>query len=323
LGGSTLTTPTGTWTSTSSNSTRTNQSVLHPNPNPKNHHHQLKLYGNAIIPEATQQMHIAIAAFIHGRALSFSMARNPNFLNIIQIARNLGPRYSPPDRRSVSGHLLNSLHNESFKEMMRTLLSEVDIFGLTFYGDGATIKSVPLINILAAGPNNPFALLDIVDCTTHLQSEGKKDALYISSMILPLIQRMDNTRDVHKKKHTGIVDLVLMDGASNVQKDARMLAVHYPCITVGHCAAHLVSLFFKDVYTHASNYVCLSCVHVLYVLRCCLQSHLVHVAVSSLYKFVSICQAVEEHIWFLPSCAPCNLQEVHRASQSWLAPWVY
>jgi hypothetical protein len=121
LGGSTLTTPTGTWTSTSSNSTRwTNQSVVHPNPNPKNHHHQLKLYGNAIIPEATQQMHIAIDTFIHGSALPFNMARDPNFLNIIQIVRNLGPRYSPPDRQSVSRHLLNLLYDESFKEMMRS-----------------------------------------------------------------------------------------------------------------------------------------------------------------------------------------------------------
>jgi hypothetical protein len=100
---------------------------------------------------------------------------------------------------------------------MRTLLSEVDIFGLTIYGDGATIKSVPLIIILAAGPNNPFALLDIVDCNTQLQSGGKKDALYISSMILPLIQRMENTRDVCNKKHTRIVDLALMNRASNVQ----------------------------------------------------------------------------------------------------------
>ncbi len=31
--------------------------------------------------------------------------------------------------------------------MMTTLLLEVDIFGLTIFGDGATIKSVPLINI--------------------------------------------------------------------------------------------------------------------------------------------------------------------------------
>jgi hypothetical protein len=144
--------------------------------------------------------------------------------------------------------------------MMPTLLSEVDFFGLTIYGDGATIKSVPLINILAAGPNNPFALLDIVDCTTHLQNQGKKDALYIAQMILPLIERMKNTRDIRNKKHSGIVDLVLMDGASNVQKSARILVIHYPCITVGHGAEHVVNLFFKDVYTHASNYVVISCV---------------------------------------------------------------
>jgi hypothetical protein len=133
--------------------------------------------------------------------------------------------------------------------MMTTLLLEVDVFGLTIYGDGATIKSVPLINILAAGPNNPFVLLDIVDCTTHLQNEGKKDALYIAEMILLSIRRMEQTRDIRNKKHRGIVDFVFMDGASNVQKGGWILAINYPCITVGHCAVHLVLLFFKDVYT--------------------------------------------------------------------------
>ena len=101
----------------------------------------------------------------------------------------------------VSGRLLDLLYETSFKEMMTTLLLEVDVFGLTIYGDGATIKSVPLIIILAAGPNNPFALLDIVDCTTHLQNKGKKDALYIAEMILPLIQRMEQTSDIRNKKH--------------------------------------------------------------------------------------------------------------------------
>jgi hypothetical protein len=133
--------------------------VVHPNPNPQNHHHQLKLYGNAIILEATQQMHIAIATFIHGSAFPFSMARDPNFLNIIQIARNLGPRYSLPDRQSVSGHLLNLLYNESFKEMMRTLLLEVDIFGLTIYGDGATIKSVPFYKHLSRRAKQSISLV--------------------------------------------------------------------------------------------------------------------------------------------------------------------
>jgi len=127
--------------------------------------------------------------------------------------------------------------------MMTTLLLEVDIFGLTIFGHGATIKSVPLINILAAGPNNPFALLDIIDCTTHLQNQGKKDAPYIAEMILPLIERMENTRDIRNNKHSGIVDLLLMDNASNVQKGSRILVIHHPRITVGHGAKHVVIFF--------------------------------------------------------------------------------
>jgi hypothetical protein len=58
--------------------------------------------------------------------------------------------------------------------MMRTLLSEVDIFGLTNYGDGATIKSVPLIYILAAGTNNPFALLNIFVAPLICREEVRK-----------------------------------------------------------------------------------------------------------------------------------------------------
>ncbi len=51
---------------------------------------------------------------------------------------------------------------------MKTLLSEARVFGLTLFGDGATIKTFPLVNVLAAGINNPFALLDIADCTDNL-----------------------------------------------------------------------------------------------------------------------------------------------------------
>jgi hypothetical protein len=144
LGGSILATPPGqSWTSTSSASAPSRAKLLSfpPNSNPKKPHHQLKLYGNAILPETNQQMHIAIAAFIHGSALPFRMTGDPNFLNIIDIARNLGPRYTPPDQRMVSGSLLDLLYETSFKEIMMTLLLEVDIFGLLIYGDGATLSA--------------------------------------------------------------------------------------------------------------------------------------------------------------------------------------
>ena len=56
------------------------------------------------------------------------------------------------------------------------LLADSTLFGLTLFGDGATIKTIPMINALAAGVNNPFALLDVFDCSEHCSKAGKKDA---------------------------------------------------------------------------------------------------------------------------------------------------
>ena len=189
----------------------------------------------------------------------------------------------------AAGNLLDALYDTSFECMMRTLLSEVDIFGLTIFRDGETIKSLPLINVLAAGPNNPFAMLDIVDCTTHLQCGDKNDVLYIVKMILPLIHRMENTRDIRNKKHSGIVDLVLFDGASNVQKAGNMSALHHPRITIGHGAKHGISLFFNDVYTHASIYY--MCAYITCVI-CIFQDVILTIwdvsAVSTVFQCASI-----------------------------------
>jgi hypothetical protein len=71
-------------------------------------------------------------------------------------------------------------------------------------------------------------------------------------MILPHFKMMESTHDESKRALKGVVDLVLFNGASNVQKAGKILAIHYPPITVVHCAEHVTSLFFKDVYTNVS-----------------------------------------------------------------------
>ena len=91
---------------------------------------------------------------------------------------------------------------------MSLLLSEARIFGVTVFGDSATIKSIALVNVFAAGVNNPFALLDITNCTHHLARWGKKDARYIANIVMPLIKQMELELDVHNKKCPGIVDIV-------------------------------------------------------------------------------------------------------------------
>jgi hypothetical protein len=218
----------------------------------------MKLCGNAVDPNAPARMDVAIADFIHSHLLPFSLAQDPKLMKIIEEARKLGPGYKAPDRHDIAGKYLDALYVAHWKEQMKTLLSEARVFGITVFGDGATIKTVPLVNVLASCVNNPFALLEIADCTAHLAKGGKKDAKYIAKIIMPLIQLMESEEDMHKKTYSGLVDLVFFDGASNVQNAGEILRAFNPRITVGHGADHVVSLFFADVYTKVQSFMLLS-----------------------------------------------------------------
>ena len=65
--------------------------------------------------------------------------------------------------------------------------------------------------LLLADVNNPFAFLDIADCTNHLSNGGKKDAKHIAKIVLSLIKQMESNPNVHGKKSAGIVDFVFFD----------------------------------------------------------------------------------------------------------------
>jgi len=155
---------------------------------------QMKLCGNYVDPNAAGRMNIAIALFLHSHCLPFSLATDPKLAKIIEIGRILGPNYKPPHRNFISGKYLNVLYSTNWTEQMKTLLSEACVFGLTLLGDGATIKTVPLVNVLVAGINNPFALLNIADCTDHLAKGGKKDARYIAKICMPLIKQIESAQ---------------------------------------------------------------------------------------------------------------------------------
>jgi hypothetical protein len=219
---------------------------------------QMKLCGNAVDPNAPDCMDVAIADFIHSHLLPFSLAQDPKLMKIIEEARKLGPGYKAPDRHEIAGKYLDALYVAHWKAQMKTLLSEARVFGITVFGDGATIKTVPLVNVLASCVNNLFALLEIADCTAHMAEGGKKDAKYIAKIIMPLIDLMESEEDSHKKKYSGLVDLVFFDGASNVQNAGEILRAFNPRITVGHGAEHVVSLFFADVYTKVKSFMLLS-----------------------------------------------------------------
>ncbi len=76
----------------------------------------------------------------------------------------------------------------------------------------------------------------------------------------PIISRIDETKDPnnHKTDSRRVVDLLLFDGASNVQNAAKLVSITYPRITVAHGAEHVASLFFKDIFTKMPVFQCLS-----------------------------------------------------------------
>jgi len=124
---------------------------------------------------------------------------------------------------------------------MDLLERDAEIYSISFFGNDATVRKTLLLNILASGVYIPTACLEIVDCSTHLAKGGKKDVEYIYSLFLPFIKDFEAWKP-------NAVDLVLFDGASNVQKAGKLFTSSYPQISVLHGAEHVTSLFFNDVF---------------------------------------------------------------------------
>jgi hypothetical protein len=95
------------------------------------------------------------------------------------------------------------------------------------------------MNVLVSTLHEPCAVIDIVDCTEHMHSGGKKDATYIASLFDDYIEELD--------PHSYQLNLIIFDGASNVQKAGRLIEARHPQVSVFHGAEHVVSLFFSDV----------------------------------------------------------------------------
>ncbi len=211
-------------------------------------------------PHATERIDIAVADFIFGNGLPISLVECAKFKKLILSVRHITPKYSPPYRKKLAGPLLDNIYQSTYDEQMRSLLKESKVFGIAIFGDGATIKKSPMMILLGSSPNNPFALLDIVDCTSEMAKGGKKDVKYIAGLLKSIISRIEETKDHNNQKtdHRAVVDLLLFDGASNVQNAANLVSITYPCITVVHGAEHVVSLFFKDIFTKMPVFHCLS-----------------------------------------------------------------
>jgi hypothetical protein len=219
---------------------------------------QIMLIGTKHDPHATEWMDIYIADFIFSNRLPISLVECPKFNKLIQSTRHIPPKYTPPYREIMAGPLLDNIYQSTYDVQMRSLLKESKVFDIIVWQWRYYPQSTNDV-FLGYSPN-PFALLDIVDCTSEMAKGGKKDVKYIVGLLTPIISQIEQTKDPNNQKtdHQGVVDLVLFDGASIVQNAGKLLSITYPRITVVHGAEDVVSLFLKDIFTKMPVFRCLS-----------------------------------------------------------------
>ena len=198
-------------------------------------------------PDAPQKLDIAFADYVHSNLLAFSQGECMKCQRIINIARTLplNISYKLPNRDNVGGELLDAISDDNWNSSIKDFLKETSVFGSAVIADGATINNVPLFNIIAASPNNPMAILDIVDLSESCARGEEKNASFLATLMKPLIAKLENERNEHGRKLTGIVDLAVFDGAPNIQLAGEMLRVMFPRITVIHGVEHAIDLFFQ------------------------------------------------------------------------------
>ena len=216
----------------------------------------MRLCANALDPESPAKMDVALANFVHCKGLSFNLAEDDLMTRIIEITRTLDNKYRGPNRNRVGGELLDGVYNTNQDKNLDSIVDEAEVFGIAGYGDLATIDKYACINFLAAGANNPFAILDIVDCSDRCAAGEKKSAEYISGKFIPLIEALEDRSNKEGKKCKGIMDLLLFDGATNVQNAGQIMAARYPRLTVLHLhgAEHAISLVFGDLFKKVTEF---------------------------------------------------------------------
>ncbi len=191
------------------------------------------------LPLTERQLSLAINRMVIIHHLPFSFSRSVAFKEVLALARMTNNSYKPPTKQEMGGDLLNANYAAYQAQSIARLMSKADIFGMSIFGDGATIVKTPMINILASSAGNPHCVLDVIDCSNHVAEGNKKDAFYICQQMLPRMRELDPRRE--------LFDLIAFDGAANVQKAGKLIEQYFPRCSVMKGIEHTASLYFGKI----------------------------------------------------------------------------
>ena len=198
-------------------------------------------------------LEMAIADFFHSENIADSVVESPRFARLVRLCRLVGDDFVIPNRRKIGGELLDLNFQTTYKSNKEKLLKEARVFGLAFLGDGATIKRMPLMNVLAMTATVSPMTIAIQDCSSHMAEGGKKDAVYVASLFEERVGEFDSQNQ--------LTDVFFFDGASNVQKAGEVLMAKHPRSFSFHGGEHVVSLFFSSIAKLTPIKVCHGGVH--------------------------------------------------------------
>lgn len=77
-----------------------------------------------------------------------------------------------------------------------------------------------MITFIAAGVYESAVVSDTIDCNDHMAAEGVKGERYLARQLMSMTKEHNPDKDV--------IDMLVFDGALNVQKAADIINKHYP-----------------------------------------------------------------------------------------------
>ena len=130
------------------------------------------------------------------------------------------------------------------ERQIRKLLTEAEVFGLSWSGDGATVMKNPLINSISNGHHHPLDVHDIFDFAGHIEGWNTNNSNYISDSMKVMMDDIDPSKE--------LFDLINFDGAKVVRVTVEILEVDNPNLTcmlftlngVNTCSSEKVNLDF-------------------------------------------------------------------------------
>ncbi len=93
--------------------------------------------------------------------------------------------------KNLLGDLLNTDFQTIYTSNKRTTTEKTNLFGLSWNGDDATIKRMPLINMLTVCKSKLSATIAILECIGHILNSGKNDAEFILSFFKSKVDEFD------------------------------------------------------------------------------------------------------------------------------------